>query len=90
VKLCEVDHARTGLEIGDDGRRFVGWNGRPAKPNPGSAGASLTCQHTLTDHLAFKFREHTRHLQQRLADCAAGPISEIANRSDQSSGAPLA
>ena len=67
VKLRELDDANAGLEIGDDGRGLVGWNGRAAEPHAAGAGASLAGKDTFADHLAFKFSEHARHLQQRLS-----------------------
>ena len=67
VKLRELDDANAGLEIGDDGRGLVGWNGGATEANPGSTGASLAGKDTFADHLAFKFSEHARHLHQRLS-----------------------
>jgi hypothetical protein len=37
VKLRELDDANAGLEIGDDGRGLVGWNGRAAEPHAAGA-----------------------------------------------------
>ena len=38
-----------------------------AEPHAAGAGASLAGKDTFADHLAFKFSEHARHLQQRLS-----------------------
>src|ERR1700722_7906652 len=67
VKLRQFDDANARLEIGDDGRCLVNWNGRAAEPHAAGAGASLAGKDTFADHLAFKFSEHARHLQQRLS-----------------------
>ena len=64
VKLRELDDANAGLEVGDDGRSLGGRNGRAAEPHAAGAGASLAGKDTFADHLAFKFSEHARHLQQ--------------------------
>src|ERR1700722_20866778 len=66
VKLRELDDANAGLEIGDDGRGLVGWNGRAAEPDAAGAGASLAGKDTFADHLAFKFSACVRHLPPRL------------------------
>jgi hypothetical protein len=62
VKLRELDDANAGLEIGDDGRDLVGWNGRAAEPHAAGAGASLAGKDTFADHLAFELGEYARHL----------------------------
>jgi hypothetical protein len=43
----------------------AGMVGRPNRTP--EAGASLAGKETFADHLAFKFSEHARHLQQRLS-----------------------
>jgi hypothetical protein len=49
VKLRELDDANAGLEIGDDGRGLVGWNGRAAEPHAAGTGASLAVATSASD-----------------------------------------
>ena len=54
VKFRQFVDANAGLEIGDDGRGLVGWNGRAAEPHTAGAGASLAGKDTRDDDIAWR------------------------------------